>query len=107
MDRCLPPCLLQKVLYANIPLDNGPWLKLSPAGRDFISSCMHRDYARRIPVADALAHEWFEQQLSLEDLAPAAAAAGDGAASVGNNILPSAGAMPMVKTKQQLAQRLA
>lgn len=91
-------------------MNYGPWLKLSPAGRDFVSACMTRDYTDRITVADALAHPWFDQQLTIDDMPPPGASAGSSvggdATGVGNNIVSSSkgASLPLKPKPQQPAE---
>lgn len=44
---------------APLPLDSAHWLKMSPEGRDLISSMLARDYPSRITAHQALQHPWF------------------------------------------------
>lgn len=66
----------QAVTRAEIPFDYGPWLKMSPEGRNFIRACLTRDVDRRLTVHEGLQHPWFVKVL-------------DGTGTFGNNIVPS------------------
>jgi serine/threonine protein kinase len=41
-----------------ITYDYGPWLGMSPEGRDFVARCLVRDEGTRMGVVDALGHPW-------------------------------------------------
>ncbi|KAG1664826.1 hypothetical protein FOA52_007084 [Chlamydomonas sp. UWO 241] len=53
-------------IVASVPLvyDYGPWLGMSPEGRDFVARCLTRDEGARIGVADALVHPWLARHAS-------------------------------------------
>jgi serine/threonine protein kinase len=50
---------LQTSTDAPLPLDFGPWLKMSPEGRDFVGRCLRREWGVRMTAADALQHPWW------------------------------------------------
>ncbi|GFR51428.1 hypothetical protein Agub_g13717 [Astrephomene gubernaculifera] len=60
------------ITQAEIRMDFGPWLTMSPEGLDFVRGCLTRDPTARLTLDEALSHPWLEMQVS----AAAAAAAG-------------------------------
>jgi hypothetical protein len=43
---------------APLPLDYGPWLSMTPEGRDFVFRCLSRDWSQRLTAEQALYHPW-------------------------------------------------
>lgn len=76
--------VMAAVLETPIALDYGPWLNMSPAGRDFVSRCLVKDYSKRLTVDEGLQHAWFADVRAAIAAAPkpGAAAAHAGAAHV-------------------------
>jgi len=55
--------VMERVLNGDIPLDYGPWLRMSPEGLDLMQQLIHRTPSRRISADKALQHAWFKRQL--------------------------------------------
>jgi calcium-dependent protein kinase len=58
-----------------IPLDYGPWRRMTPEGLDFVRSCLTHDHVDRMTVDEALDHAWFDAWLPSETELEAARAA--------------------------------
>lgn len=74
-----------------IPLDYGPWLNISAAGRHLITALLTHDPLQRLSAEEAALHPWFVEQ----GLLTAAAAAASSCAAAGchvdleySNVLP-------------------
>ncbi|GIL53545.1 hypothetical protein Vafri_9093 [Volvox africanus] len=46
------------ILEADIRMDFGPWLTMSPEGRSFVRGCLTRDPTLRLSLEEALDHPW-------------------------------------------------
>jgi calcium-dependent protein kinase len=62
--------VMERVLNGEIPLDYGPWLRMSPEGLDLMEQLTHRTPSRRISADNALKHAWFKRQLHSAPPAP-------------------------------------
>ncbi|PNH06983.1 Calcium-dependent protein kinase 34 [Tetrabaena socialis] len=50
----------QAITEADIRMDFGPWLTMSPQGLDFVRGCLTRNPADRLTIDEALAHPWLQ-----------------------------------------------
>jgi calcium-dependent protein kinase len=67
-----------------IPLDYGPWRRMTPEGLDFVRSCLTHDHVDRMTVDEALDHAWFDAWLPSEsDLSASREAGGGGGGGEG------------------------
>jgi serine/threonine protein kinase len=90
---------MKAVITDDIPINYGPWMRMSSEGKQLIQQLLVRDPSKRISAAEALQHSWFRRHLRQANVsrqrAPAAAAEPQvlhevaDAAHV-NNILPLA-----------------
>lgn len=64
-----------------IPLDYGPWRRMTPEGLDFVRSCLTHDHVDRMTVDEALDHAWFDAWLPSETELETARAASAAASS--------------------------
>lgn len=69
-----------------IPLEGGPWAHMSAAGKDFISSCLVKDYRQRMTVEQALEHSWFADVKASIAAAPPPVAEASLAAAAGGEV---------------------
>lgn len=54
---------MKAVITDEIPINYGPWLRLSPEGLQLVQQLLMRDPSQRITAADALQHSWFRRHL--------------------------------------------
>lgn len=63
--------LFRAILLAELDFTTPPWDTVSPECRDFVSSMLERDPAKRITAVEALAHPWLSRHGSATQQRPA------------------------------------
>jgi len=87
-----------------VPLDYGPWRRMTPEGLDFVRSCLSHDHVDRMTVDEALDHAWFDAWLPSEgELAAAREQQAAAAAANGGG----GGGPPPQQQQQQQQQQVA
>lgn len=73
MEQCKKSSLeevMEKVAHAEIALNWGPFLAMSPEGKQLLEGLLTRDPERRLTAAQAQQHPWFKLHLGWEAEAP-------------------------------------
>ena len=108
LDECRNQSLddvMAAVMAAPIPINYGPWLRMSKEGLSFLKHLLLRDPSQRLTASEALEHPWFRSQFGGAD-EPAAAGDSDigrplgGSSSLGNNIVPIAPRCSLLHPRQ-------
>lgn len=113
LDECRNQSLddvMAAVMTAPIPINYGPWLRMSKEGMSFLKHLLLRDPTQRLTASEALEHPWFKAQFGWTDEPAAAGDSGTGAddagkplggsSSLGNNIVPIAPRCSLLHPRQ-------
>ncbi len=113
LDECRNQSLddvMAAVMTAPIPINYGPWLRMSKEGMSFLKHLLLRDPTQRLTASEALEHPWFKAQFGWADEPAAAGDSGTGAddagkplggsSSLGNNIVPIAPRCSLLHPRQ-------
>ncbi|GIM05255.1 hypothetical protein Vretimale_9700, partial [Volvox reticuliferus] len=94
------------IIEADIRMDFGPWLTMSPEGRSFVRGCLTRDPALRLSLDDALNHPWIIAHTGPEACSGTAGTLVETEVELPsgsvNNIVPRTGASQPHQQHQQL-----